>query len=123
MQEGIARGEDQVTMFEDLGVFQLLGEVPNLGSIDQYIQRWLGDLIDHDAAKNTHLIETLTVYLECGGNYDATATRLFVHRSTLKGRLKRIRSISGYDLADPETRFNLELGTRALKTRQAFRQN
>ena len=123
MQEGIARGDDQVTVFENLGVFQLLGEVPDLGSIDQYIDRWLGDLIDHDEAKGTRLIETLTVYLECGGNYDATATRLFVHRSTLKGRLKRIRSISGYDLADPETRFNLELAARALKTRQAFRQS
>jgi len=46
----------------------------------------------------------------------------FVHRSTLKGRLGRIRAISGHDLADPETRFNLQLATRALKTREAFRQ-
>ena len=117
MQED-ANGDDRVTLFEDLGVYQLLADVPNL---DHYVDRWLGDLIEHDAAKKTRLVETLTVYLERGGSYDSTATGLFVHRSTLKGRLGRIRAVSGHDLANPETRFNLELATRALKARQVFR--
>ena len=121
MQEE-SKGAEGATRFEDLGVFQLLAEVPDAGAIDQYVNRWLGDLIEHDATKNTRLLETLIVYLECGGNYDATATRLFVHRSTLKGRLRRIRTVSGRDLGDPDTRFNLELATRAYKGRRVFGQ-
>jgi hypothetical protein len=53
------------------------------------------------------------IYLECGGNYDATAASLSMHRSTLKYRLQRIREISGYDLSDADSRFNLQLATRA----------
>ena len=120
MQEE-TNSSDRATLFEDLGAFQLSAEVSNSAAIDRYIERWLGVLIRHDAVKNTRLVETLTVYLERGGKYDATADGLFVHRSTLKGRLNRIRTVSGHDLADPETRFNLELATKALKTRKAFR--
>jgi len=44
-----------------------------------------------------------------------------VHRSTLKYRLQRIRELTGYDLGDPETRFNLELATRTRVTLAALR--
>jgi DNA-binding PucR family transcriptional regulator len=44
-----------------------------------------------------------------------------VHRSTLKYRLQRIREISGHDLADPGTGFNLQLATRAWQTLQTLR--
>jgi DNA-binding PucR family transcriptional regulator len=63
----------------------------------------------------------LSQYLECGGGYDATAAALSVHRSTLKYRLQRIREISGHDLADPDTDFNLQLATRAWRTLQTLR--
>ena len=39
-----------------------------------------------------------------------------LHRSTLRYRLQRLREISGLDLADPDTRFNLQLATRAWAT-------
>ncbi len=39
-----------------------------------------------------------------------------MHRNTLKYRLHRIREISGHDLSDPETCFNLQLATRAWST-------
>jgi len=64
---------------------------------------------------------TLSEYLECGGNYDATARVLSVHRSTLKYRLRRIREVSGYDLRLPDTQFNLQLAARAWWTMQVLR--
>ncbi|GHE81992.1 hypothetical protein GCM10014715_42070 [Streptomyces spiralis] len=45
------------------------------------------------------MVETLSRYFDCGGNYDETADSLAVHRSTLRYRLQRIRDISGHDLA------------------------
>jgi DNA-binding PucR family transcriptional regulator len=64
---------------------------------------------------------TLGLYLARGGNYDATAGALKVHRSTLKYRLQRIREISGHDITDPDTAFNLQLASRARHTLAAVR--
>jgi sugar diacid utilization regulator len=113
---------EQVTVFDDLGVCQLLSEIANIGSVEIFIHRWLGPLLDYDTAKSAQLAETLYYYLECGGNYDLTAKALSLHRSTLRYRLQRIRDMSGHDLNDPNTRFNLQLATRAWKTVQAMRQ-
>lgn len=120
MQRG-ARGEDRATCYDDLGVYRLLCEVENPASVERLVRHWLGQLLDYDERKRSDLVLTLSKYLECGGSYDATAAALSVHRSTLKYRLQRIREISGHDLTEPETRFNLELATRAWQTLLALR--
>ncbi|MET0144291.1 MAG: helix-turn-helix domain-containing protein [Ilumatobacteraceae bacterium] len=115
-------GGDRAIVFDDLGVYQLLADIDDLDSVDRFVHRWLGVLLDYDANKVTSdLITTLGQYLECGGNYDATAHALSVHRSTLKYRLQRIREISGHDLGSPDVRFNLQLAVRAWRTQQAVR--
>ncbi|MDQ1467201.1 MAG: hypothetical protein QOH10_1616 [Actinomycetota bacterium] len=113
---------EQVTVFDDMGVYKLLAEVADLGSVEGFVRRWLGPLLDYDATKGGQLVETLSAYLECGGNYDATARAISTHRSTLRYRLQRVREISGYDLTDADTRFNLQLATRAWATIAAVRQ-
>jgi DNA-binding PucR family transcriptional regulator len=112
---------DQVTVFEDLGVYKLLSEVADIRSVEGFVQRWLGPLLEYDETKGSQMVETLASYLQCGGNYDATAEALSLHRSTLRYRLQRLREISGLDLADPDTRFNLQLATRAWATVNALR--
>lgn len=116
------RCPNQVTVFEDLGVYRLLSEIANIGSVESFIHRWLGDLLDYDATKGAQMVKTLSGYLECGGNYDPTTKALSLHRSTLRYRLQRIRDVSGHDLNDPDTRFNLHLATRAWTTVHAMRQ-
>jgi sugar diacid utilization regulator len=112
----------QATIFEDLGIYQLLSEIPDITTVESFIRRWLGPLIDYDTDKDARLVDTLSCYLECGGNYDITAKMLSLHRSTLRYRLQRIRDISGRNLSDPNTRFNLQLATRAWTTIHAMRQ-
>ena len=116
------RSPAQVTVFDDLGVYQLLADIGDIGSVEGFVRRWLGRLLEYDIARSTQLVETLSEYLECGGNYDATARQLSVHRSTLRYRLQRVRTVSGHDLADPDTRFNLQLATRAWTTVHAMAQ-
>ena len=113
---------EQATLFEDLGIYQLLSEIVNIDSVEAFILRWLGPLLDYDTDKDARLIDTLSRYLECGGNYDLTAKTLSLHRSTLRYRLQRIRDISSHDLNEPDTRFNLQLATRAWTTVHAMRQ-
>jgi sugar diacid utilization regulator len=114
-------GPEQVTMFSELGVYQLLAGSSDMSAIEEYVQRWLGQLADYDTVHGAQLVLTLSEYLDHGGSYDASATALSVHRNTLKYRLRRIREVSGYDLSVPDTVFNLQLATRAWRTLHALR--
>lgn len=107
--------------YPKLGIFRMLATIPDLGDVDEFVREWLGSLLDYDARKRAELVHTLTQYLEHGGNYDATAAQLSVHKSTLKYRLQRIRELTGLELNDPDVHFNLQLATRAWGTLQALR--
>jgi sugar diacid utilization regulator len=111
----------QATVFDQLGVYRVFSELADSVEVERFVHEWLAALLDSDARKHGVLIETLSGYLECGGSLDATSKLLMVHRSTLKYRLQRIREISGHDLSDPDTRFNLQLATRAWRTLSALR--
>jgi len=116
-------GPEQVTRYDDLGVYKVLASADDTASMERFVDEWLARLTDYDSAHGTQLVLTLSEYLECGGSYDASAKALSVHRSTLKYRLNRIRQVSGYDLSLPDIQFNLQLATRAWRTLQAMRQS
>jgi DNA-binding PucR family transcriptional regulator len=116
-------GPEQSTLYDDLGVYKVLASANDTSSMERFVDEWLAPLIDHDSARGTELVLTLSEYLQCGGNYDASAKALSVHRSTLKYRLNRIRQVSGYDLSRPDNQFNLQLATRAWRTLEALRQS
>jgi sugar diacid utilization regulator len=120
MQE-TSGGADQASVFDQLGVYRVLAGVEDRSSVERFVDDWLGALLAYDAKKKSELAPTLARYLECGGSYDATAHALAIHRSTLKYRLQRIREISGHDLGDPDTLFNLQLASRAWSTLLALR--
>jgi DNA-binding PucR family transcriptional regulator len=108
-----SRTSNGVTTFEDLGIYRILALGEQGAEIDAYVTHWLGSLIEYDASRHATLVETLAEYLDHGGNYDLTAEALVIHRSTLRYRLRRIRELSGFDLADVESRLNLHVATRA----------
>lgn len=120
IQNAVGRHE-QVTLFDDLGVYQVLGT--DTSSMESFIRDWLGALLDYDAVHDAQLVTTLSEYLDSGGSYSASAVALSVHPSTLKYRLRRIREVSALDLSTADTRFNLQLATRAWRTLQALRQS
>ena len=78
----------------------------------RFADGWLGPLLGRG-----ELTRTLRVLLETGGP-SAAAAALFVHVSTLKYRLRKIESILGVDLSDPEVCFNLRLAFKILAVRE-----
>jgi sugar diacid utilization regulator len=102
-----------VMTFEGLGFYRMLGDPESHRQLAEYIREWLGPLLDYDAAHHYDLVATLGQYYESGGNYDTTARKLLIHRSTLRYRLRRIRELTGYDLGAVDTRLNLHIATRA----------
>ncbi|MEU3914581.1 helix-turn-helix domain-containing protein [Streptomyces sp. NPDC029721] len=103
------------TFFDELGLYRLLVPGSDYRELETFVHEWLGQLIDYDSRHHAAMVETLSRYFDCGGNYDETAESLAIHRSTLRYRLKRIRDISGNDLADVEDRLNLQVATRVWK--------
>ncbi|MFF2102321.1 PucR family transcriptional regulator [Streptomyces sp. NPDC058202] len=103
------------TFFEELGLYRILGPGNDYRELEAFVQEWLGQLIAYDSLHHSAMVETLTRYFSCGGNYDETADSLAIHRSTLRYRLQRIRDISGNDLANVEDRLNLQVATRVWK--------
>jgi sugar diacid utilization regulator len=102
-----------VTTYESLGLYRILAGGEHIAEVEGFVREWLGPLLDYDAAHGAELVKTLSTYLECGGSYDETADGLAIHRSTLRYRLQRIREVSGLDLGDVDSRFNLHAATRA----------
>ena len=115
-----SREGSTIMRYDELGVYQLLSEVADPRVLDAFVRNWLGPLIDYDVAHGSDLVATLSAYLEVGGNYDSTARALTVGRSTVRYRIRRIQELSGLDLSDPDTRFQLQLAARAWSTINAL---
>lgn len=107
-----SRSPHGVTSFSELGVLRILHNEDKT-EIRMFVKEWLGELLDYDQRRRTDLVQTLSHYLDCGGNYDETAATLLIHRSTLRYRLQRIRDITGLDLTNVDNRLNLHVATRA----------
>jgi sugar diacid utilization regulator len=99
--------------FDELGFYRLIDAAHGGGTVEAFVREWLGPLLDYDESRNSELVLTLSDYLECGGNYDESAAALHIHRSTLRYRLARIAELTGHDLRNVDTRFNLHAATRA----------
>ena len=99
--------------FDELGFYRLIDAAHGGGEVESFVREWLGALLDYDHSRNSELVMTLSDYLECGGSYDESAAALHIHRSTLRYRLARIAELTGHDLRNVDTRFNLHAATRA----------
>lgn len=109
---GIARALGCVgtVTWSSLGAFRTLAELLNGREPGTFIGGALRRLlVAGDAAV---LLETLERYLDHAGDARAAAGELYIHRSTLYGRLHRIEEISGLDLRSGFARFELHLGLR-----------
>ena len=95
-----------------LGVYRHLARSANAGP-----EQVLAPL-DEAGPSGPMLLLTLETYLDLGGDNQATAARLNLHRSSLYYRLNRISDLLAVPLSDGLARLELHL---ALKTRRAYR--
>lgn len=103
-------GSRRAARWSELGVYRLLLHLP-IDSLDAgRFPNELRCLRAHDAAGT--LGHTLERYLDLGCDARRTAEDLYVHRTTLYYRLRRIEEITGCDLANGETRLELHLGLK-----------
>jgi purine catabolism regulator len=107
-------GPGRVTAFEDLGPYCFVLGRPT-ADIRAFCRSVLGPLAD--SAQQDEL-RTLEEFLRAHGSVNAVARALFLHRNTVRQRLKRIRELTGADLEDADQRVQLYLavlGQNALR--------
>ena len=68
--------------------------------------------LDSDAADRT-LLDALEAFLSCNGQVETAATKLNIHRHTMRNRLRRIGELTGCDLQSADTRAAMWLAIKA----------
>jgi hypothetical protein len=66
--------------------------------IEDFLHPIIHILAQYDERNHTNFLETLEVYLANKNDPDLAAKQLYIHRSTLFYRVKKIREITGYNL-------------------------
>lgn len=77
-----------------------------------FVRQQLGALLDHDAQRNSRLLDTLATWLDCGCNTAHAARDLHVERQSMHQRLRRIFELCGGDPRDSGRLAALHLAAR-----------
>jgi DNA-binding PucR family transcriptional regulator len=114
----VARATDpdgRVRGYGRLGAQRHVWTISRAGEPDP-LERALGRLVG-GPGRGGDLFRTLETYLDCRGNAREAAAALFIHRNTLRQRLRRISALVGLDVRDPQRWFDLSLAVRLIRFR------
>ena len=102
--------------FEETGTYQLL--LPHMSDpaeLRRFYDETVRPLVAYDEQYETDLLGTLSTFLECDANVNATAARLITHRHTIRYRFERVRELTGLDVSSTDGREKLSLGLKAMR--------
>lgn len=94
---------------EDVSYYLYLRQFNNGIRLREPYRLRIQRVAEYDRKNNTHLLTTLKVFLEYGGNIKKTANNLFTHRNTVYQRLNKIEEITTMDLSIEKQWFPLQL--------------
>ncbi|MFF8680819.1 PucR family transcriptional regulator [Streptomyces sp. NPDC015237] len=98
----------------DIGLGRLLFALRDDTRVQDYAERQLGRLLEHDARHGTDLVTTLRGYLDAAGNKTVAARSAGLSRETVYQRLRTIERLLGRDLESGEQRTELHVALQAL---------
>jgi DNA-binding PucR family transcriptional regulator len=83
----------------ELGVFCYIHKFAQTDALCDLYLGQVAIVIEYDQRKKANLLDTLEMYLACGGNMAKTSSPLDVHRNTLLQRIDRLQKLC---VLDPE---------------------
>ncbi|MCM3124971.1 helix-turn-helix domain-containing protein [Mesobacillus sp. AQ2] len=107
----------QVPYFEELGLERILYK-HDTQDLKEYYETILGKMINYDSIHHTDFTETLEAYVTNQFDMVSTSQALFLHKNTLRYRLKKIEEILGYKLDDINNRLNVSAAFKIKKMRK-----
>jgi purine catabolism regulator len=103
-----------VVRADRVAAYRLLGNLHNLPDGLGLARALLDPVLGGRPARVAERLETLRVVLDRPGLAEAAAA-LGVHRNTIAYRIRRIESLGGWDLQDPELRLSLAVAVRIVQ--------
>jgi len=106
-------GRGVIASFDDLGSYGLLLGLQDTLSLEVFYDSVLGKLREYDEQNSSDLVKSLACFLEANGHWGDAAEKLYVHRHTLRYRMKRVEEITGRDLNLSQDRMEFWLALKA----------
>lgn len=106
-------GLSATSNFDDLGAYRLLFHLRDQPELHTFCEETIGALARYDEEHDSHLLETLSTFLDLQGNLSQTARALHLHRNGLLYRLSRIEKTGGCDLGNSSQRLALQIALLA----------
>jgi purine catabolism regulator len=99
--------------FEDLGSYRLLLSMADPGALRAFADSLLAPLDAYDREQNGELIGSLQAFLHHNARWETAAAQLYVHRHTLRYRMRKVEELTRRDLASSFDRMEFWLALRA----------
>ncbi|WP_314175203.1 PucR family transcriptional regulator [Streptomyces winkii] len=110
------RGEHRCAAYADVrGTANLLVLSESVAADERLQAGPVARLRAHDRRRGTDYTATLGAYLDAFGDTRTASQVLNVHANTLRYRLRRVRELTGLDLADPDERLSAGVQLFALR--------
>jgi PucR family transcriptional regulator, purine catabolism regulatory protein len=114
-KNGTANGSQpaaSVATYRDLGSFQLLLSLQDSDALRLFCESLLGPIEHGEGHYGGELMRSLEAFIECNGQWEAAARRLYCHRHTLRYRIRKIEELTGRDLSSARDRIEFWLALR-----------
>jgi purine catabolism regulator len=99
--------------FEDLGTYRLLLTMADPDALRAFADSMLAPLDAYDREHGGELHASLRAFLQHNARWEAAAAELYVHRHTLRYRMRKVEELTGRDLASSFDRMEFWLALRA----------
>jgi purine catabolism regulator len=99
--------------FEDLGTYRLLLSMTDPDALRAFADSLLSPLDAYDQDHAGELVPSLQAFLDHNARWESAAADLFVHRHTLRYRMRKVEELTGRDLSNSFDRMEFWLALRA----------
>ena len=101
-----------VATYRDHGSFQLLLSLQDSDALALFSESLLGPIENGEGHYGGELMRSLEAFIECNGQWEAAARRLYCHRHTLRYRIRKVEELTGRDLSSARDRIEFWLALR-----------
>jgi purine catabolism regulator len=109
------KGPGYRVLYENTIVDRVLLNLAANDEMKEVIEATISPIVEYDEQRNMDLINTFTAYNQYHGNVSQTARALSLHRQSLLYRLRKIETLTGRSLIDPDDLFLLDLSIKIWK--------
>jgi PAS domain S-box-containing protein len=114
-----AKDDSKIFHYNDGGLYSIVPFLIDHLNVDDFINRYLGDIIKYEQDKGGDLLSTLDAILTYS-NLKTVAAELHIHHNTVLWRKNKLEKILGYTIDDADTKLNLAAAIKLQKIREVM---